>query len=304
MAVMISGSAIIDGALLIIAANETCPQPQTEEHLMALEMMGINKIIIVQNKVDLVSKEEAINHYNSIKEFTKGTIAENAPIIPVAAHYSLNLDMLCKAIEETIPTPKRDMTKAPLMMVARSFDVNKPGTNINKLLGGVIGGSLTQGKLKVGDKIEIRPGIKRDDKWTPIVTDVIGLTTVGEKIKEAGPGGLIGVATKLDPSLTKTDKLVGNIAGQEGTLPEVYEELEIEATMMERVIGMKKPEPIKINEPLVINIGTATTIGFPQSTKPLKLKLKRPICANKGWKAAISKRINNRWRLVGYGTLK
>jgi translation initiation factor 2 subunit 3 len=303
MAVMISGSAIMDGAMLVIAANEPCPQPQTEEHLMALEMMGIKNIIIIQNKVDVVSREEAVKHHDQIKAFVKGTVAENAPIIPVAAHHGINIDAICKAIEEVVPTPQRDLTKPARMMVARSFDVNKPGTEIAKLLGGVIGGSLVQGQLKLGDRIEIRPGISKGEKWVPVVTEVTGLNTVGKKVESAGPGGLIGVATKLDPALTKTDKLVGNIAGKEGTLPQVYNELTLDVKLMDRVIGVEKPEPIKLNEPLVINVGTATTIGFLQSMKPFTLKLKRPVCGDKGWKAAISRRINNRWRLVGYGTI-
>lgn len=59
MATMLSGSAILDAALLIIAADEPCPQPQTKEHLMALGICGIRDIIIVQNKIDLVSEEDA-----------------------------------------------------------------------------------------------------------------------------------------------------------------------------------------------------------------------------------------------------
>src|SRR3989344_3879582 len=72
MATMLSGAAIMDGALLLIAANEECPQPQTKEHLMALEIIGIKQIVIVQNKIDLVSKEEALENYKQIKDFVKG----------------------------------------------------------------------------------------------------------------------------------------------------------------------------------------------------------------------------------------
>ncbi|HJX04408.1 MAG TPA: translation initiation factor IF-2 subunit gamma, partial [Thermoplasmata archaeon] len=158
MATMLSGAAIMNGALLLIAANEECPQPQTREHLMALSIIGVDKIIVVQNKIDIVSKEEARKNYKEIQDFVKGTIAENAPIIPISAHHDMNIDMLIMAIEKTIPTPKWDMTKPPRMYVARSFDVNVPGTKIDSLKGGVIGGSLIQGKLKVGDEIEIAPG--------------------------------------------------------------------------------------------------------------------------------------------------
>ena len=151
MAVMISGSAIMDGAMLIVAANEECPQPQTYEHLTALEIMGIKNIIVVQNKIDLVSKEEAMGNQQQIRKFLKGTIAENAPIIPVAAHHGINIDALAEAIEEYIPTPERDVTLPMMMYIARSFDINKPGAKLNKIHGGVIGGSIVQGRLSIGD---------------------------------------------------------------------------------------------------------------------------------------------------------
>ena len=99
MAIMITGASIMDGAMLMVAANETCPQPQTREHLMALEIAGIENIVIVQNKIDLVSKERAMDSHGEIKAFLKGTIAENAPIIPVSAHHDVNLDVLIEAIE-------------------------------------------------------------------------------------------------------------------------------------------------------------------------------------------------------------
>jgi len=304
MAVMISGSAIMDGAILVIAANEPCPQPQTYEHLTALGIMGIKNIIVVQNKIDLVSKEEAAENHRQIKEFLKGTVAENAPIIPVAAHHAINIDALAEAIEEYIPTPKRDFSKPPLMYVARSFDVNKPGTEPDKLVGGIIGGSIVQGKLKIGDEIEIRPGIQQNDKYKVIRTKIVGLNTCGKAVKEALPGGLIGVATELDPSLTKTDQLVGNVVGDSKVLPPVVHSLVLNVSMMKRAVGIDKVESIKEKEVLVINAGTATTIGFVSKLKPLTLTLKRPVCAAKGGKVAISRKVGNRWRLVGYGEVQ
>ena len=90
MATVLSGASIMDGALLLVAANEKCPQPQTEEHLEALRIAGIKNIIIVQNKVDIVKPEEAKKNYEQIKKFVKGSFAENAPIIPVSAQHSIN----------------------------------------------------------------------------------------------------------------------------------------------------------------------------------------------------------------------
>src|SRR3989338_5366068 len=125
MATMLSGAAIIDAAMLVIAANEGI-KPQTKEHFLALQAKGVKNLIIVQNKIDLVSKEESLKNYMQIKEFIKGTFAESAPIIPVSAQQEINLDQIFETLA-TLEIPKRDMDSNPIFMVARSFDINKPG---------------------------------------------------------------------------------------------------------------------------------------------------------------------------------
>jgi translation initiation factor 2 subunit 3 len=174
MAVMISGASIMDGALLLISATEKCPQPQTREHLAALQIAGIKNIVIVQNKIDIVSEERAIESFNEIKQFVKGTLAENAPIIPISAHHDVNLDVLIQAIEHTIPTPDRTKEDVGLMYVARSFDTNRPGARPNDLSGGIIGGSIVEGSFSVGDKITIAPGrrikVGNKTRWEPLET--------------------------------------------------------------------------------------------------------------------------------------
>lgn len=309
MATMLSGAALMDGAVLVIAANEKCPRPQTREHLMALEIIGVDKIVIAQNKIDTVSKERVLENYREIKEFVKGTIAENAPIIPISAQQRINIDALIQAIEETIPTPERDLDSPPLMHIARSFDVNKPGTKPEDLVGGVVGGSLARGRLRVGDEIEIRPGI-RDSRgeWTPLHTEVTSIMASGRFVEEATPGGLIGVATKLDPYLTKSDKLVGNVLGIPGNLPDVLTEFTMEVKLLERVVGLEedvKVEKIKMNEDLMLVVGTAVTVAKVTSARDdvVEVKLKRPVCAEKGDRVAISRRIGGRWRLIGAGTI-
>ncbi|MFQ5800614.1 MAG: translation initiation factor IF-2 subunit gamma, partial [Candidatus Hydrothermarchaeales archaeon] len=211
MATMLSGAALMDGAVLVIAANESCPQPQTKEHLMALDVIGVKNVVVVQNKIDIVSKEKAVENYEQIKKFLKGTVAENAPIIPVAAQHSTNIDLLIKAVEEYIPTPKRDEKKPPKLLVARSFDINKPGTKPKDIVGGILGGSLICGVLAVGDEIEIRPGLKYEEEnrvvWRPITTKVESLIAAGKRQKKIHPGGLSGIGTFLDPSITKSDGL-------------------------------------------------------------------------------------------------
>ena len=313
MATMLSGAALMDGALLVIGANENCPQQQTKEHLMALNILGIKNIIIIQNKIDIVTREKVIENYNQIKTFVKGTVAENAPIIPVSAQQNANLDLIIEAIEKYIPTRGHELDKPPLMFVARSFDINKPGTNIEKLKGGAIGGSLNCGIFHLGDEIEMRPGRKVESggtvKWVPIKTVITSIHAGSEELQEARPGGLIGVGTKLDPSITKSDALVGQVAGLPGKLPPTIEGFVMETKLLERVVGVNDEsvvEPIRSNEPLMLNIGTATTIGVVTSARQLdaEVKLKRPICADKGSHIAISRRVGARWRLIGSGVLK
>ncbi len=308
MTTAISASSILDGAILVIAANEECPQPQTLEHLMVLDILGIKHIVIVQNKIDLVSREKALFNHKQIKDMLKGSVAEHAPIIPVSANYGTNLDALVQAIEEHIPTPKRDNDAAPTMYITRSFDVNKPGAEIPKLKGGVLGGSLLHGILKVGDKIEIRPGVSHKEKdkevYEPLTLDIVDLVAGDKLVKEVGPGGLIGIATRLDPAVTKGDGLIGNMIGAPGALPPVSDEVELEAKLLKRT-DIENP-PLKMSEPLVLSVGTATSIGVITKMKgsSIFLKLKRPVCVDTHAKVAISRRVGQRWRLSGYGTFK
>jgi len=312
MATMLSGAAIMDGAILLIAANEECPQPQTQEHLMALEIIGVKNIIIVQNKIDLVSEEEAIKNHEAIKSFVKGTIAENSPIIPISAQHNVNIPILIKTIEDNFKTPKRDLTKNPLLFIARSFDVNKPGTEIKDLVGGIIGGALKQGKLKVGDEIEIKPGIRIEkdgkEKWIEIKTKISDIKAGGKSAKEITPGGSAGILTTLDPSIVKSDNLTGNIAGLVNKLPPIWSELELKPILLDRVVGAKDKlivEPIKMGEPLMLNVNSTATVGTVTNLKKghVHVKLKIPICAEKTDRITISRMIGSRWRLIGYSSI-
>lgn len=313
MATMLSGAALMDGALLVIAANEKCPQPQTKEHLMALGIIGVDKIIIVQNKIDIVDPKQAEENYRQIVEFVKGTVAENAPIIPVSAHHDVNLDALLMLIQQVIPTRAHDEAKPPKMYVARSFDVNQPGIPPEKIVGGVLGGSLLQGKLRTGDEIEISPGrqvtLGNKTEWKNILTEIRSLHTGGAARKEARSGGLIAIGTNLDPVLTKADSLVGRVVGPPGTLPEIVSKMSVEVHLLERVVGTEEElsvEGIKTSEPLMISVGTATTVGVVTSARENRadMALKIPVVAEAGQRVAVSRRIGGKWRLIGYGVLK
>ncbi len=315
MAIMITGASIMDGAMLMVAANETCPQPQTREHLMALEIAGIKNIVIVQNKIDLVTKDRAMESYKEIKEFLKGTIAQNAPIIPVSAHHDVNLDILIEAIEQTIPTPNRQDDERAVMHIARSFDVNRPGTRPAKLTGGVIGGSIVEGAFKEGDEIIIGPGRKIEQgnktRWEPIETTITSMQGGGGKRDVMMAGGLCGLGTLLDPSITTADNLSGQVLAKKGELPTIRTECTISVELMAAMVsgdgeGADKIYPLRNNEMLMVNVATSTSVGVVKGAEKGKatLHLRLPICADEGQRVSLSRRVGARWRLIGHGTIQ
>ncbi|MEM3515563.1 MAG: translation initiation factor IF-2 subunit gamma [Saccharolobus sp.] len=314
MATMLSGAALMDGAILVVAANEPFPQPQTREHFAALEIIGVKNLIIVQNKTDVVSKEEALSQYDQIKEFVKGTWAENAPIIPVSALHKINIDALLEAIENYIKTPDRDLSQQPIMLVIRSFDINKPGTLFDSLKGGVIGGSIVQGVFRIDQEIKILPGIRTEKQgkvsYQPIFTKISSIRFGDEEFSEAKPGGLVAIGTYLDPSLTKADSLLGSVVTLADAKVPVLWNIRIKHHLLERVVGAKemlKVDPIRTKETLMLSIGSSTTLGVVTSVKSdeLEIELKKPVAIwSKEVRCVLSRQIGGRWRIIGWGLVK
>jgi translation initiation factor 2 subunit 3 len=309
MANMLSGGALMDGAILVIAANEKVPQPQTREHLLALQVLGIKNIVIVQNKVDLTEKEKALENYNQIIEFVSGSVAEKAPIIPISAQHKINIDALIESIEKYIPTPERNNNETGIMHILRSFDINKPGTPIKNIKGGALGGALIQGEFESGSEIEILPGIynEKKNKYEPILTKIASLATGAGIVDKVKPGGLVAIGSKLDPSFIKSDSLIGSVIGKPDTLPGTVDEITIDINLFDTAVGtqdMVKVDPIKTKENLRLNIGTAVTTGSVTNSKNqrIEIKIKKPVCLMPKSKVAISRRIADRWRLIGAGT--
>jgi len=319
MATMLNGAAVMDAALLLIAGNETCPQPQTSEHLAAVEIMRLQNIIILQNKVDLVKPDAASAQQDQIKKFVAGTVADSAPIIPISAVLKYNMDIVCEYIVHKIPIPLRDFGSVPRLIVIRSFDVNKPGQDVSSLQGGVAGGSILQGVLRVGDEIELRPGIttKAEDgtvKCTPIYSRVQSLYAESNDLQFAVPGGLIGVGTRIDPTLTRADRLVGQVLGLRNQLPDVFGEIEISYYLLRRLLGVKtseggkqaKVQKLSRAEILMVNIGSTATGGKVAACKGdlAKIVLTQPVCTQEGEKIALSRRVDKHWRLIGWGQIR
>jgi len=320
MATMLNGAAVMDAALLLVAGNETCPQPQTSEHLAAVEIMKLRHIIILQNKIDLVKEDQAVAQMQDIRRFIEGTVAEGAPIIPISAQLRYNLDAVAEYLVNHIPVPVRDFTSKPRMIVIRSFDVNKPGEEVKDLKGGVAGGSILMGVLKIGQEIEVRPGIVSKDGdgkpvCQPILAQVVSLFAEKNSLQYAVPGGLIGLGTKIDPTLTRTDRLVGNVIGDPGHLPDIFGELEINFFLLRRLLGVKtdgdskgssKVSKLSKDEILMVNIGSTSTGGRVKAVKHdlAKIILTTPVCTANGEKIALSRRVEKHWRLIGWGEIR
>ena len=319
MSTMLSGAAVMDAALLLVAGNELCPQPQTSEHLAAIEIMKLKHVIILQNKVDLMREELALEHEKLIVKFIRGTIADGAPIVPILAQLKYNIDAVNEYIVKTIPVPPRDFMATPRLIVIRSFDVNKPGAEIDDLKGGVAGGSILNGVFKIGDEIEIRPGIvTKDDngkiQCKPIFSNVVSLFAEHNDLKFAVPGGLIGVGTKVDPTLCRADRLVGQVVGAKGNLPSILTDIEINYFLLRRLLGVKtdgqkqgaKVRKLEIGEVLMVNIGSTATGARVVAVKAdmARLQLTLPVCTEVNEKIALSRRIEKHWRLIGWATIK
>jgi len=295
---MLSGAALIDAAILVVAANEGI-KPQTKEHFSVLKFKNIKTLIVVQNKIDLVDEKQALKSYKEIKEFLKGSQYEDAPIIPVSAQQGINIDKIFEELVK-IKSPKKDTTSSPIFLIARSFDINYPGSSIEKLKGGVFGGVLKKGTLKIGDEIEIKPGIKlgKKEEYKTVNTKIVSLHRGKDTLEKIHPGVSIAIETELDPFVTKADSLTGQVLSKKGSLPEPSYNLKIKIKYIS-----KEHSDVKTKESLIVSINTTLVVGIVQSVNEevLEIDLVSPIIRFKGDSVGVSKKINGLWTLIGFG---
>ncbi|MFH1271120.1 MAG: translation initiation factor IF-2 subunit gamma, partial [Nanoarchaeota archaeon] len=270
----------------------------------------VSKIIIIQNKIDLVDKEQAKKNYKEIKNFLGKQYSE-AEIIPVSAQQGVNIDQVLKAIA-ALPSPKSNIDSEPIFLVARSFDINKPGTIPGKLNGAVLGGALKQGKLKVGDEIEIKPGRTviegTEKKYRPVKTKILNLFRGSKKVQELTPGGSMSIETELDMSLGKRDLLAGNLVSHPDKLPDPSSQVNLKCTLFQNLFGTSsqiKVEGIELKEILMLSINTSITGGTVASLdkNEVTISLKVPALLFKGENVGIARKIQGHWRLIGFGEI-
>lgn len=262
MKTMLNGTSVMDTTIMVESvSNKDMPSTQTKEHLIAVEMANIPNCAICLNKLDLVNKDKAVKQLEKLQKYVDRTSYKDSPTIPIAANYGLNIDVLCEYIC-SIPEPVRDLKSNAKMIVIRSFNANRQDTKIKDLNGGVVGGSLLKGVLKIGDCVKILPGFitkSADSSWkyTPIVSKVVSMKTEQSDLQQAIPGGLIGVALTVDPSLTANDKMIGSTlvkVDSEDDPCEDYKVVDIVYVTLEHVKrldgsthSLKRKETIMIN---------------------------------------------------------
>jgi translation initiation factor 2 subunit 3 len=296
LATMLGGASVMDSAVLIIAANqEVIPQPQTLEHMLAAELMGLDRMAILQNKLDLLSREDAEKKYDAIQAFVVDTVAAAAPIFPASAQHGWGVDRVLEWAL-ALPPPTRDLSAPARMTCVRSFDVNRPARfdpAAPPLAGAVVGGTLECGVLAVGDWLEIRPGIlcrgaNGGIAAQPLLTRVRALRCESAELPYAVPGSLIAIATDLDPGLASANGMVGQRVGVPGTLPPIVGEIVVRLHKLKReehAFGKHRVgDAVRVCSNVMTTEATITAID---EKKRLTLTLKRPLCLDVGERVGI-----------------
>ena len=305
--IMLGQVDLMSGAVTVISmAENVSTNSQLIEHLKAAKLAGIDKNIVCLNKCDLVPKETVISKYNEVvRLFSDLGLPEPLAIIPTSFNKKLNIEYLIKAIMHFFPPEDymKEVTRKPFFSVSRSFDINKPGSSILDTKGGVFGGSLTQGKLSVGDRIVIKPGLVSNvgGKMVsqPITTKIISIMSEKSSLPSINPGGLMAIMTDINPHVTKADRMVGNViclADDEDI--NVVEQVNLKINMLD------KRKPLKVKEKVNIMVGPMNLVGIVTAMKKgyYSIKFSRPCCLKTGTKLYLATN-NDKMSIIGTGEL-
>lgn len=315
MSTMMNGTCIMDYSMLVEScSNPTIPSPQSIEHYDITQKNGVETKIICLNKADLlVSNKQKI--FDTVKdidsyycncEHRKDNDNTKIPIIPVSGTHGSNIDVLCEYISK-LSIPKKNLSDNLKMLIVRSFNVNSPGTNISEMKGGVVGGSLSRGILKIGQDVCVLPGfinkVNKDSHiqsetdsdpqptWscTPLASKVININTDKSQLEYAISGGLVGVELTIDPAFSGDDRLVGQIVVLKSHVQKykIYEKIKVEYT--QKIKQIKKNSSVQIN----INSNNVMANVMKTSERNAYLDLEKPICVELNDKTTISLLENN-----------
>ena len=304
---MLGSIKLMNAIIVVVSAAESIEKkPQLIQHLAAVKLSGIKNVLVCLNKLDLINIETARSRYKELISILRRFEIEPKKIIPTSFNKGIGVNWLLEEIMENFKTDEDDKS-ASCFMATRSFDINKAGDDWTKLKGGVIGGSLFNGSLSVGDEVEIRPGVcgkKKDGSLVaqPIKTKILSFKTDQESLDLIRPGGLIGIGTEVDPYYCKDDLLAGNKIGLIGTLPSVYDSIKLKYKIINDFGGDWKP---KAKDIVNLQIGTLSISSEVTSfsKKELSFKLSRPACIESNTKVMVSHKEDGIMKIVAVGTL-
>ena len=210
---MITGAAQMDGAILVVSAADG-PMPQTREHILLARQVGVPKVVVFLNKVDLVDDAELLELVEmEVRELLSkyGFDGDDSPIIKGSALPALNnpkdaeaakaIDELVATLDKYVPVPEREMDKPFLMPVEDVFSIKGRGT--------VATGRIERGKVKMGEEIEI-VGL-RDNKKT-VVT---GIEQFNKTMDEGIAGDNAGILLR---GIEKDDIERGQVLAKPGSI--------------------------------------------------------------------------------------
>jgi len=293
---MLSSTSMMDGVIIVIAVDQPINKKiQLLQHLLVAQVNQINKIIICLNKIDLVEKHVVQDRKEELDEILLKYNIKPYIIIPTCFNKMIGINHVINSIM-TLFNPNDIIKKyndKPLFRISRSFDVNKPGIDWNKVIGGIIGGSLIKGTLKINDEIEIRPGIINKDKWTPIKTKITSIKSDNINLDSIICGGLVALGTTIDTFYCKNDLLIGNVVGLVDNLPNVYTNIDITINYIDN---------LNMTDNIILYIGTnsfnAKVIN--KNNNKLNLELNKPVCIHDNDNIIIC---NNNNKIIGYGNI-
>ncbi len=284
---MITGAAQIDGAILVVSAADG-PMPQTREHILLARQVGVPYILVFMNKMDTADPELAELVEIEIRELLeKQGYDENAPIIKGSALKALEGDAaaeevimeLVKALDDSVPEPKREVDKPFLMPIEDVFSIKGRGT--------VATGRIEQGKVAVGDEIEI-VGIRDTKKTT-----VTGVEMFKKLLPDAQAGDNVGALLR---GIERDDIERGQVLAKPGSITP-HTEFDSEVYVLKKEEGGRHTPFFKGYKPQFyirttdvtgeIQLPEGVEMVMPGDNIQMKVKLIAPIAMHDGLRFAI-----------------
>jgi translation initiation factor 2 subunit 3 len=304
MGTMLNGTSVMDYTITVESAvNKTFPAPQTIQHLSAVEYNNIQNIGMILNKIDLVPEITTIEKVDELKKFLQNYNCKNIPIIPMSATFDINVDIVCEMLAH-LKVPPRELESSKLRMnIIRSFNINLPGTQIDNLKGGIVGGSIVKGTINLNDEVYIYPGMIYENSYEPLKAKILTIFSEKKSLESAIPGGLIAIGLDIDPGLTGDDALVGNVIKKTNTdIGYVTKNLDLKINFFEGFNN--KVFNNESSKQIILNVNTNNIQGEIIENKEndiFKFVLKKPIYIEQEDKITVSIKLHEGLQVVGTG---